>query len=281
MACGTDIILKKRAEAKGETLLSRRQLKEDLVVRENKFTAPFPTYKPFFNEMWGKLYRTTLFSEKHNRRYFYQKFFRRFLPDTLFTVDNLSSSRAIGILSGTSHKFYQYGQRRVSNATVMMNEFAAKHQPLLPFRKRNQFSVYNTYQAVMDFLCDHGEISAEVYEYMQAVLFGWFGDFYSRTLLMTQNEARFADHAARLALHRKFDEVMYYQDSGRYNNLRNYEERLDFFWLLSNTLLFQKEIRNTVIPLLGRDAYGTSATGRTIDRVILKLDNTIQVLSAI
>jgi len=281
VACGTEILLKRKAGAKKETLLSRREAADDFIVRQDEFTHRFKDYKPFFNEMWGKLYDAKLFAGSYGERYAQEKFFCHFLPDTLFTFDNLSRSAACGILGGTSHKFYQFQQRKSTNATVMSNAVAANHRRRWGSSDgRKSFSVYDTYDTLMSFLRSHGEITAELYEYMQAVLFGWFGDFYTRTLLLTTDEENLADHAFRLVFHPKFDEIMRYEDSGRYDNLRNYEKRKDFCELLRDLLRCQEIIGNRE----ERGRIGLSFrfwTRRKIEKIVKKLDDTIETLSKI
>ena len=44
-----------------ESCSKRRQIEEDLVIPKDQFTSRFMTYKLFFNETWGKLYRAELF----------------------------------------------------------------------------------------------------------------------------------------------------------------------------------------------------------------------------
>lgn len=281
VACGTEIVLKKRAGSKKETLLSKREIKEDRIIKAEEFALQFPLYKPFFNEMWGKLYDTALFSGNYDEKYARERFFLCFLPDTLFTVDNLSRSSAIGILSGTSHKFYQFQQRSATNATALANESAANHQRrgiLQKWKSRGRFSVYSTYETIMLFLRSHGEMNQDLYEYMQAVLFGWFWDFYTRTLLPTTNEAKLADHVSRLVFHEKFDELMQYKDSGKYNNLRHYESRREFCRLLRNTLICQEIIKNRV---KGKKHHFncTASTKLKMEKAVAKLDRTIEILS--
>lgn len=285
VACGTEIVLKKRPGSRKETPLGKREIEENLIIKEEGFTNKFPIYKPYFNEMWGKLYDTNLFGEKYDEPYADRNFFRRFLPDTLFTLDNLSRCTAIGILSGTSHKFYQFEQRNATNATVMANVVAAsqKRKKISFRRKRGRyFSVFDTYETIISFLRSHGEITGELHEYMQAVLFGWFGDFYTRTLLLTTDEARLAGHIGRLVFHPKFDEIMRYRDGGKYNNLKNYEKRKDYCELLKYTLICQEVIRNRE---RGRNSHKrvmlrcTLRTRRKIEKIVAKLDDTIQILS--
>lgn len=276
VACGTEIMLKEDERAAEAVLLSRREVQEDLAIRGEDLTRRFPVYKPFFNEMWGKLYRTDLFGPAYDWKYAERHFFGRFLPDTLFTIDNLSRSRAVGILSGTSHKFYQYRRRKDSNATILTNAFSAGRQAGRVFR-RNKFSVYDTHETIMRFLRAHGEVTDDLYEYMQAVLVGWFGDYYARTLLPTQDERKFARSASRLVSHPKFDEVMLYQDSGKYDNLRGHDTRIEFCRRLRDTALGQKAIRERR-RWYGKDLPCPPAAERMLDQVIQKLDETVQAL---
>lgn len=280
VACGTEIVRKKNAEATEEVLLSRRAVEEDLIIREEDFTRSFAVYKPFFNEMWGKLYRASLFGPKYDRKYAERHLFWRFLPDTLFTVDNLSRSSAIGILSGTSHKFYQYEQRNATNATLISNAYVANHWSIKKALNGEKFSVYTTYDTIMAFLCAHGEVDGTLYEYMQAVLIGWFGDYYTRTLLPTQEEKKFSKLASQLIFHPKFDEVMLYQDSGKYNNLRGYDKRVEFCRKLRNTALGQKAIRNRR-KRRRTDLLCSAATAKKLDQIIQKLDRTMENLLAL
>lgn len=280
VACGTEIILKEDAKSKDGVLVRKRAVDKNQIIKAQDFTRLFPMYKPFFNEMWGKIYRTELFGQQYNWNYAEKHFFRRFLPDTLFTIDNLSRSSAIGILSGVSHKFYQYRYRKADNATAIVNLISATDWATAA---RNRYSLYDTYGRVLQFLSAHGKVGSEVYEYMQAVLFGWFGDFYSRTLLPMHNDSQFAKWASSLVFHPKFDELMHYQDSGKYDNLRNYERRREFCELLYNTAVCQKAIRNSGFQFrIGAnlvDRPGSLVTQRKINRVVQKLENTMQVIS--
>lgn len=276
VACGTDIIVKKQAGDQEGRLLAQRQVKEDLLIASEGLTEQFPVYKPFFNEMWGKLFRAKLLRRKNYEQYIREELEGRFLADTLLTVHCLRRSRAIGILSGTCHKFFQYERRAASNATLAANAGVARQGEKLLGKRR--FSVYSTYETVMEFLRAHGEVSPEVNEYMQAVLFGWFGDYYARTLLPLQNEAVFASLAARLVFHPKFDELMRFRDSGAYDNLRDYRQRLDFCKRLRHTLLGQQMVRNRRVLWQG-NLPCTRPVRRELDRIIAKLEGTIRIVS--
>ena len=145
-------------------------------------------------------------------------------------------------------------------------------------RKFASLPVYKTYERFLSFLNSHGTVSDELYEYMQAVLFGWFNDFYTRVLLQIQDERAFVNLVSHLVCSKKFHELMYYRDSGKYDNLRNYEKRKEFCELLHHALLCQKGVRNRRI--LGINNLPCSfATSREIDRVAVKLKATIQALS--
>lgn len=277
VACGTEIVLKKRTDAKDETLLSRRELHENLIIRGEDFTSKFRTYKPFFNEMWGKLYNTGLFGDKYNWNYAQKNFFLHFLPDTLFTIDNLSRSKAVGVLSGTSHKFYQFEQRQSTNATVIANEYAANHQRKL--LGRNTFSVYKTYDTVIDYLKIHGEIDADLYEYMQAVLFGWFNDYYNRTLILTTNEAKLADHVMRFISDPKFDELMQYKGLGKFDNISGYQPRIDFCVKLKNLMMCQKVICNRTIGKK-KNILCSHRTVCEIEKICDRIDQSIQKMKS-
>lgn len=276
VACGTQLIQKRQAGDREGTLLSRRQLEEDLIVREGELTSLFPTYKPFFNEMWGKLFHARLLRRKNYERYVREELDGRFLADTLLTIHCLERSRAIGILSGTSHKFFQYQLRPVTNATTQANAAVAKRREKL--LARSHFSVYETYGTVLSFLRSRGTVDKALYEYTQAVLFGWFGDYYARTLLPIQDEAVVASLAARLVFHPKFDELMRYPGSGKYDNLRDYQQRIDFCKRLRHTLMAQKMVRNRRV-LWRKDLPCTQATRRQLDRTIARLEETIRTLS--
>lgn len=271
VACGTEIIRKKRAGETEGTLLSRRQVEEDLVVRKDAFAKMFPTYKPFFNEMWGKLYRARLLRRKNYRQYMQERLVGRFLADTLLTIDCLDLSRSIGILSGTCHRFYQYEQRMSTNATLIANAVVASSQERS--RKRSKFSVYSTHEQIMTFLRKHGEVDEALNEYMQAVLFGWFNDYYNRTLLPIQNEKSFVFLAARLIDHPQFIELMTYRDSGKYQNLAGYRQRLVFCRHLRNALVAQQMVRNRE-GLRRKGLPCTPAVQRQLAELIGKLDET-------
>lgn len=274
VACGTEIVLKERAGAEEKAVLGRRQVSENTVIKEKDYTDRFITYKPFFNELWGKLYRAELLAETEKGKAIYSPADNLFAVDMVFTINALTRSSAIGILSGTSHKYFQYEMRKASNGTVAANtadhKGAAKKTATLP--------VYNTYEVFMSFLSAHGKVSDELYEYMQAVLFGWFYEFYEKVLLQVQDERAFVNLTARLVFHPKFDEIMGYQDSGKYDNLRNYDRRREFCSLLYHTLLCQKGIRNRRVLWMDHLPCSPS-TRREIDRTAAKLKDTIHVLS--
>ena len=287
VACGTQIVLKKNEEAVEERLIGKREMEDDLIVRGEDFARKFIRYRSYFNEMWGKLYRASLFSdERYDWKYAKKHFFGRFLPDTLFTFDNLSRCRALGILAGTSHKFYQFEQRKLSNATLAANAFAANHQrkgrsalgQFIP--STNKFNVHDTYGMIMSFLRSHGRMDKETYEYMQAILFGWYGDYYARTLLPTSGEKALAEHTRRLVMHPKFDRLMRFRDSGKYDNLKGYKARKEFCVLLRNTLAYQPVIHN-------REKSGkinlacTPQTQYVLKQTIHKIDATIKVVESL
>lgn len=274
VACGTQILLKERAGADEKALLGTRQLSENTVIKEKDYTNQFMTYKPFFNELWGKLYRADLLIKTEKGKAIYSPADDLFVADMMFTINALTRSSAIGILSGTSHKFFQFEMRKASNGTVAAN--TAGHKAAA--RKNAPLPVYNTYKAFMSFLNSHGKVSDELYEYMQAVLFGWFNDFYTWVLLQIQDERAFANLTAHLVFDPKFDEIMGYQDSGKYDNLRNYEKRREFCELICHTLLCQKGIQNRKVLWMD-DLPCSASTRREIDRTAAKLRNTIRVLS--
>lgn len=278
VACGTQIIQKREAGDSEGVLLTRRQVEEPLIVREDAFSERFPVYKPFFNEMWGKLFRAKLLIQPDYERYIQRKIDGCFLGDTVFTLDTLSKSRAIGVLPGTCHRFYQYQQRNASNATLQANAVLAQKQE--KWWKEKRYSVYVTYQMMLSFLQAHGRVEGALYEYTQAVLFGWFGDYYARTLLPIQDEKTFAKLTSRLVFHPKFDELMRYRGSGAYRNLRDYRQRLDFCRRLRYTLLAQKMVRNR--KLWRRDNLPcTRSAARELDRAADKLEKTILALQAL
>ncbi len=273
VACGTQLVLKENVEAEDGVLLRRREIEENRVIQKDSFAQAFPFYKPFFNEMWGKLYRAELLGNGQDYRYAERHFFRRFLPDTRFTIDILSKSEAIGILSGTSHIFYQFSQRKATNATTMINSTVIMQGT----RSWKQYSIYDTYEIVMSFLRAHGKISEELNDYMHAVLFGWFGDFYQRTLLYAQNEAYFVQQTEHLVFHPRFDEVMRYPGGHSYDNLRHYEQRIEFCKQLHSTVLGQKVIRNRKLLLID-GIRCSNTTRRRLERVAAKLEDTVQAL---
>jgi hypothetical protein len=247
VACGTEIFLKQSVDDEEKTLTSRRELKENLIVRRAEYTLKFPLYKSFFNEIWGKLYNTDILRDKS---YFNEKFLRKnifleFLPDSRFEINVLSKCDALGVLSGTSHRFFQFVKRKPTNATLISNTAAASRvQVFRVFRKQQRFSVYSTYNVFMDFLRENGETDDSLYEYMQAVLFGWFEDFYGRIILETTAPGKIVKYAWDIVFNDKFDELMMYKDSGKYNNLRNFEKRKEFVDKLRFFLSCQEEMRN-------------------------------------
>ena len=284
VACGTEIILKEQAGAPEKALLGRRQISESMVIKKKDYTNRFIAYKPFLNEIWGKLYRASLLAETEKGRDNYFKIGESlFVSDSLFVLDLLKRSSAIGILSGTSHKFFQFEIRKASNATnltsVSNHRTAVKNfTKITKIFKSNLLPVYKTYNYFLSFLNSHGNISDELYEYMQAVLFGWFNDFYARVLLQLQSEQAFAKLVSHMVFYPKFDELMCYKDSGRYDNLRNYEKRKEYCKLLYHLSLCQKGVRNR-LRREKDDQPCSFMTRREIDRVAAKLEATIETLA--
>jgi glycosyltransferase involved in cell wall biosynthesis len=294
VASGTEICLKENPGAKEETVLKKRELSENLIVKSANFTEKFIIYKPFFNEMWGKLYDTNLFQDKSkfNRKLVTRNIFGSFLPDSIFTINALSHSEAIGILSGTSHKFYQFVHRNKTNATIATNSATAnilasrriKFNANIFFRfftsnalvnyftiyRHQVFSVYKTHKIFMDFLSSHGEISDELNEYMQAILFGWFKDYHSRVILETTDIELLSKHVYGLIFNDKFDEIMEYKGSGRYDNLKNYLDRKDFVENLRNMMLCREKLDN---------GKCTPKIKRKIDKIMAKLEQTSKDLA--
>lgn len=273
-ACGTEILLKERAGAPEKALLGRRQVAENTVIREKDYTDQFVVYKPFFNELWGKLYRAELLVNTERSKAIYSKPEKLFISDTIFAMNLLSHSSAIGILSGTSHKFFQFEVRAASNGTFLLSKDLLRDN-------RGKFGllpVYRTYKVFMSFLDSHGKVSDELYEYMQAVLFGWLNDFYTRVLLQVQDEKTLVNLISRMAQCEKFDELMFYRDGGKYDNLRNYGKREEFCKLLYYTLICQKGIRSRSVLGPG-NFFCCFATERKIDRVAAKLKATVRELS--
>lgn len=279
VACGTEITLKRSAKSTEETLLKRRAADQDMVIRKDSFTSQFISYKSFFNEIWGKLYRASLFDERHNDSYLRKICELRFMPDTRFVIDTLSRSRAIGVLAGTSHKYYQYEVRSALNSTAAVNAGAAESDARRFRHKKGKrrFSIYGTYEFFLSFLKDNGDISDELYEYMQAVLFGWFGDFYTRTILLVTNESLVTDLAYRLVFNPQFDELMSYQDTGVYDNLRGFVRRKEFCERLKNQLIGQLAIKNRVYR--DRERSCNAKTRQKMVEIIKKLNDTIDAIS--
>jgi hypothetical protein len=122
----------------------------------------------------------------------------------------------------------------------------------------------------MSFLESFGKIDDRLHEYMQAVLFGWFGDYYSRVLLETQNTKMLSKHLRGLVFNGKFDELMRYGAGGKYNNLKGYAERLAFAEKLLSFARYQE--------IIGNGAYGF-ATRRGMDKIADKLTETTAALS--
>ena len=296
VACGTELILKERAGGDEKALLSRRQINENMIIRKEDYTNQFLAYKPFLNEIWGKLYRASLLAETEDRKDNYFKIGESlFVSDSLFVLDLLKRSSAIGILSGTSHKFYHFEIRKASNATnvssvsnhrSVINRFTKftklfrlpKLPKLTKLFKSTLLPIYKTYNYFLSFLNTYGDISDELYEYMQAILFGWFNDFYARVLLQVQSEQAFAKLVSKLVFDPKFDELMCYKDSGKYNNLRDYKKRKEFCTLLYHLSLCQKGVRNNIVRKKD-DQPCSLRTRRELDRVAAKLEATIETLS--
>ena len=281
VCCGTRIMLRKNVEAADEREIGKRKIDNDTVILGEAFTQQFRSYRTYFNEMWGKLYRAKLFSdEKYSWAYAKKNFFGRFLPDTLFTFDTLSRCDALGILSGTSHKFYQFEQRKPTNATVMANEYTANRQKMISFRKimyGSRYSIYDTYEYMEHFLKCHGKIGKSLHEYLQAILVGWLYDIYNRTLVSTADEKKLVEHAERIILNPRFDRLMRYRGTDQYDNLKGYRARKEYCILLRNTLAYQPAIHNR--EKRGKTGLPCShITAARLERVIEKLDKIIVML---
>lgn len=276
VACGTDIMLKTEVGAKEEKLLRQRQIEHDMIIEKEQYTEQFRTYKSFFNEIWGKLYHGKLFYTNKKDKKTKKALVGNFAGDLLFAIKLLSKSERFGILSGTLHKYYIFEKRKPTNATFGANAAVVKNIKLPWFRafqKRKFFSVYNTYNVLMYYLNENGSISDELYEYMQAVLFGWMREYYAKTLLYITTEKQFAYYVSNLIFNPKFEELMLYQAGKTYHNLKNYTARLQFCIQLKNMIIGEKSIQNTLV----KKQY-TSCSKRVIhqmDNVIHKLDNII------
>jgi hypothetical protein len=117
----------------------------------------------------------------------------------------------------------------------------------------------------MLFLRKHGEISDEVNEYMWAILFGWFKEYYSNVILESTDIRLLSKHVYGLIFDDKFDEIMKYKGSDSYHNLKNYTERKDFIENLHNLMLCQEKLEN---------GKYTSRVKIRIDDIIAKLEQT-------
>lgn len=279
VACGTQIVLKQEPTSMNETILSERLLEKNLIIRGNSFNSLFPVYKKFLNEMWGKLYSTDLLSSHYSKKINKKILKDRFVPDTLFVVEKLFNSKGIGILSGTSHKFYQFVKRNKNNGTALTNLVHKNHDIFrledINFLKIRRFSVYFSYYYIINFLKSYGDIDPYLYDYMQAVLFGWFEDYYDRTLLMTTNPKALTQYMIQLILNPKFDELMQYKDLGKFNNLICWNQRLDFCIKLKYFLMGQKNIRNRD-NFMKKNLHCSRRTKKQLDRMCEKLDINIQ-----
>lgn len=267
VACGTDMIQKKNVSSNEERLLRKREIKENTVICGESLCSQFKMYRSFFNEMWGKLYRTELLADgrTYNERYMKKNFSRRFLPDTLFTMDVLKRCSRIGILAGTMHRFFQFEERESTNATTIVNELKANQRSVFRMNHFPIYSPYMTYEKCMDFLKSRGTVNPEVYEYMQAVLFGWLCDVYSRTLLLTTDEAKLSAHAYHMVFHPEFDKLMEYRAGESYRNLENYRKRIEFCESLKYFLLCQDVLKNK----------GNRLLRKQIDKTVGKLERTL------
>lgn len=285
VACGTTTILKEDAFSKDYTLISKRAVDKNLIIRGKNLNKLFPTYKSFLNEMWGKLYSTDLIYKNFTKKNIKYLLANRFVPDTLFAIYMLSKSNGIGILSGTSHKFYQFVRRNNNNGTALTNSGCSggirfKFFKVKPLLSEKRFCIYFSYDYIMNFLSSHGKIGNELYDYMQAVLFGWINDFYNRTLLQITNEAKIAAYTKRLVFNPKFYELMTYTCNKKYDNLKDYVQRKNFCEKLKYFLICQPNIKNTTkLGIINLNC--TRNTIRKLNKIIYRLDEIIKVLSEI
>ena len=284
VACGTKLILRKYPGEPGGTVIRERSMEQNLILDGENSVRLFPRYRSYFNEVWGKMYNAHVLKVKHIDQYVNSHYKAVFLPDTLFVLDVLFRSDSIGILSGTSHRFYQFEHRPLDNGTVAVNSLV--HKAFSPWRDWPvvrwmtggiPYNLYFTYDRTMEFLRARGEVDAETYEYMQAVLFGWFEDAYYRSFMQLPTDVSLAGVAGKLVFHPKFDELMCYRDSGKFDNLRNYEARERYCRKLRDLLGCQMGLNKRNVLFL-HNLKTDANTRRRLEKTMLKLEQTAEKL---
>ena len=112
VACGSQFVLGET----GEIQNSKYAVSKDIIVKGKGFSDYFEQYLQFAWTTWGKLYSLSVFSNVDFRE-LYNKYRGMYGTDSIYTLAFLKESKKLGIMCGTSHKYYLYKKSFKDNFT--------------------------------------------------------------------------------------------------------------------------------------------------------------------
>lgn len=223
--CGTRAVYEGRVKSGYDQ--KSRVPDSDLFLQGSDFAEQFPVYKTYTNELWAKLYRTSLMRE--DGRLDQQSIYHN---DSLLVLDLFRNAEKVGILSQTLHTQY------LREGSDTFDRVGIHSLDTLPRQMRpgsmveygvSWEEINKTIAQYEAYLRSYGELSQKNREYLSAIYIGWI----HQNLVQMYLAAPFADD--RLLCERlygllcsdAFREVFACPDvTGIYHNLRRRGEIL-------------------------------------------------------
>ncbi len=148
-ACGIDLV----DNATGG-VISNRRVDQDFVVQRREFADQFISYRRFYIERWGKIYKLRLLKEWFGAAEMGLR--RSSLVDFEDTLGIISLSDRIGVLAETLFRYYRFSDSYTGT-------FRGEHIPVLQEHA----------DIIRHFLRKFGEIGKLNEDYIAAIYLGW------------------------------------------------------------------------------------------------------------
>ncbi|MCI8650073.1 MAG: glycosyltransferase family 2 protein [Anaerotruncus sp.] len=228
-ACGTEFAV---LDSQGNSVITRtRALEKDLILEGAGFAEFFPLYRPFTNEMWGKLYKFSVMEEEHmavHSGYHY---------DSQLVLQLFQNSKRVGIFSKPLYRAY-LNQGTLSQSIKGIAEQSTGSNPLeeqvfhwldgTPYFRAISYQiawsdVNMSFASCKEFLAHYGPLSPENREYLYAIYIGWIHENLVQLYLahVCTYGHKFYKELLNLLHSDVFQEVFTYQTaSEQYRNLQ-------------------------------------------------------------
>jgi hypothetical protein len=179
VACGTEFV--EMSENGNLRIVEERKAASNIIIEGSGFGDKFVQYKPYTNEMWGKLYKLSITSDVSLRS------FNAWHYDSQVVLNQFRSAKKVGILAEILHQAYLgSGTLRqsikgtgnpVQNFTPIENVARGwidglDHSIGVTY-KISWENVNRTFYEYKNYLFSFGEISAENLDYLYAIYIGW------------------------------------------------------------------------------------------------------------